>query len=304
MSKLKHIIDYISEKHPIHTRKLNKTLVQLDGVYHQRAEQFLTRYERLLIDEGRSLDYAIDCYLRFIADITAESVRFRETGEYTSKSFAEVNRRVYDNPEVMEYHLHALLLSQFLWRHHYQMFCFFSQELAKHRATIKNYLEIGGGHGLQVAEAIKTLGPESKFTVVDISRTSLDFARRLVADDRVNFILSDIFKYQPVGKFDFITMGEVLEHMEDPGALLKCVAGLLADDGRLFITTPTNAPTIDHIYLFRNADDIRKLIHESGFTITSEFCRYAEEVSAEIAEKLKITLHYGACLKKSKCQSQ
>lgn len=304
MSKLKYIIEYISGKHPIHTRKLNKTLAHLDEVYHQRAEQFLTRYEELLAGEGRSLDYAIDCYLRFIADITAESVRFRETGQYSSKSFTEVNRRVYDNPGVMEYHMHALLLSQFLWRHHYQMFCFFSQELEKHKPGVKNYLEIGGGHGLQVAEAIKILGPEAKFTVVDISPTSLNIARRLVADDRVSFILSDIFKYQPGEFFDFITMGEVLEHMEDPGALLKCIAGLMADDGRLFITTPTNAPTIDHIYLFRNADDIRKLIHESGFTITSEFLRYTEEVSAEIAEKLKITLHYGACLKKNKCQSQ
>jgi 2-polyprenyl-3-methyl-5-hydroxy-6-metoxy-1,4-benzoquinol methylase len=230
-------------------------------------------------------------------------VRFLETGQYSSKSFAEVNRRVYDNPEVMEYYMHAVLLSQFLWRHHYQMFCFFSKELEKRKASTKNYLEIGAGHGLQVAEAIRILDAESKFTVVDISPTSLKIARRLVADRRVNFILSDIFQYQPVGKFDFITMGEVLEHMEDPKALLKCVSGLLAEDGVLFITTPTNAPTIDHIYLFQSDEDIRNLISESGFTVVSEFSRYAEDVSAEIAERFKVTLHYGACLRKSKCSS-
>jgi len=288
---------------PIHARKLNKTLRQLDADYYRRAESFLGQYEKLLSESGNTLDYAIECYLKFIAHINAESLRFRETGEYSSKSFAEVNRRVYDNPEVMEYHIQALLLSQFLWRHHYEMFCFFRKELTARRDGVRNYLEIGGGHGLQVAEALTILRPESKCTVVDISPTSLNLARRLVADTRVNFTLSDIFDYRPGIKYDFITMGEVLEHLEDPKALLKCVSRLLADDGVLFVTTPTNAPTIDHIFLFRSAEEIRNLVCDSGFAIVSEFSRYAEEVSEEVAERLKITLLYGACLVKSDCQN-
>lgn len=297
MSKLGYIINYISSRNPIHTKKLNKNLLQLGETYNRRAEDFLTRYERVLAEEGRNLDYAIDCYLKMIADITMESLRFRETGVYSSKSFAEVNRRVYGNPKVMEYYMHALLLSQFLWKHHYEMFCFFTEELAKHKHSVKTYLEIGGGHGLQVAEATKILSADSTFTVVDISSTSLNIARRLVDNHRVNFILSDIFNYHPDKKFDFITMGEVLEHMENPGALLRCVANLLADDGSLFITTPANAPTIDHIYLFRNADDIRQLIKDSGFAIATEFFRFAEDVAKEAAERYQITLHYGASLK-------
>jgi 2-polyprenyl-3-methyl-5-hydroxy-6-metoxy-1,4-benzoquinol methylase len=300
MAKIANIIKTVADKHPIHGRKLSKTLTQLDDVYNQRAEKFLGQYEAILAESGKDLNYAINCYLKFIADITAESVRFRETGKYSATSFAEVDRLVYNNPEVMEYHTHALLLSQFLWRHHYQMFCFFSEELKSRSESVKSYLEIGGGHGLQVSEAVRILGQKSSFTVVDISPTSLNLAKRLVADTRVKFIQSDIFQYGPGEKYDFITMGEVLEHLEDPRALLKHVSGLLAEDGVLFITTPTNAPTIDHIYLFRNADDIRNLIQQSGLTVVSEFSRYAEEVSPEIAEKFKITLHYGACLKKSR----
>lgn len=299
MSKINYIINYISERNPIHTRKLNKTLTGLGETYHQRAGNFLGKYELLLAEEGKNLDFAIDCYLKMLADITMESMSFLRTGEYSSKSFEEVNQRVYGNPVVMEYYMHALLLSQFLWRHHYEMFEFFTTELAKHKDVAKNYLEIGGGHGLQVAEATQILGDDAKFTVVDISVTSLNLAKRLVNDERVNFVHADIFKYQPETKFDFITMGEVLEHMEDPAALLRCTANLLTDDGTLFITTPANAATIDHIYLFRNAEEIRKLIHDSGFTISSEFYRYAEDVTPEVAEKFKVTLHYGACLKKN-----
>lgn len=299
MSKINYIINYISERNPIHTRKLNKTLGGLGETYNRRAGQFLGKYELLLAEEGRNLDFAIDCYLKMLADITMETMSFLQTGEYSSKSFEEVNRRVYSNPVVMEYYMHALLLSQFLWRHHYEMFEFFTAELAKHKGRAKNYLEIGGGHGLQVAEATQILGNDAKFTVVDISATSLNLARRFVENERVKFVHADVFKYQPETKFDFITMGEVLEHMEDPAALLRCAARLLTDDGTLFITTPANAATIDHIYLFRNADDIRKLVHDSNFKVVSEFYRYAEDVPPEVAERFKVTLHYGACLKKS-----
>jgi 2-polyprenyl-3-methyl-5-hydroxy-6-metoxy-1,4-benzoquinol methylase len=299
MSKVDYIIKYISERNPMHTKKLKKNLGGLGEVYNQRAETFLSKYELLLLQEGKNLDFAIDSYLKMLVDIAIESRHFLETGQYSSKSFDEVNRRVYGDPKVMEYHMHALLLSQFLWKHHYEMFCFFTEELLKRKCSVKNYLEIGGGHGLQVAEATRILGPDSTFTVVDVSPTSLDIARRLVADERVNFLLSDIFQYKPEAKSDFVTLGEVLEHMEDPVALLKCVSSILADDGTLFITTPANAPTIDHIYLFRNEDDIRNVIHDANLTVTTEFHRYAEDVDKETADKYKVTLHYGACLKKA-----
>ena len=298
MSRTSYIIDYISERNPIHAKKLRESLPSLGEGYSRRAEAFLTKYESLLLEESKNLDFAIDCYLKMLTDILMETLRFRETGEYSSKSFEEVNRRVYGDAEVMEYHMHALLLSQFLWKHHYQMFTFFTEELARRKSSVKNYLEIGGGHGLQVSEATKILASDSKFTVVDISPTSLNIARRLVDDDNVNFVLSDIFQYKPEAKFDFITLGEVLEHMEDPGALLKCVSDLLTDDGTLFITTPANAPTIDHIYLFKNEDDIRKLIRGANLAVTSEFYRYAEDVDKEKADKYQITLHYGASLRK------
>jgi 2-polyprenyl-3-methyl-5-hydroxy-6-metoxy-1,4-benzoquinol methylase len=303
MSKIGYIISYISERNPIHAKKLRKSLPSLGEVYNRRAEEFLTKYESLLVEEGKNLHFAIDCYLKMLADITMETLRFLETGEYSSKSFEEVNRRVYGAPEVMEYYMHALLLSQFLWKHHYEMFGFFTEELAKRKGSVKNYLEIGGGHGLQVAEATKILGSDSQFTVVDISPTSLNIARRLVDDDSVNFVLSDIFQFKPETKFDFITLGEVLEHMEDPGALLNCVSDLLTDHGTLFVTTPANAPAIDHIYLFRNEDDIRKLIHDANLAVTNEFYRYAEDVDKEKADRYQITLHYGASLKKEANES-
>jgi 2-polyprenyl-3-methyl-5-hydroxy-6-metoxy-1,4-benzoquinol methylase len=39
-------------------------------------------------------------------------------------------------------------------------------------------------------------------------------------------------------KFDVIVMGEVIEHVEEPGGLLRNVASMLEDDGLLVLTTP------------------------------------------------------------------
>jgi 2-polyprenyl-3-methyl-5-hydroxy-6-metoxy-1,4-benzoquinol methylase len=123
-------------------------------------------------------------------------------------------------------------------------------------------------------------------------------SKRFIKNDKVNYILSDIFDFEPENdeKYDFITLGEVLEHVEKPVALLKKIRSLLKPNGVLFLTTPANAPAIDHIYLFRNAEEIREVIYEGGFNIEKEITKFVEDVSPEMAEKLKITLMYGALL--------
>jgi|WetSurMetagenome_2_1015567.scaffolds.fasta_scaffold29761_4 2-polyprenyl-3-methyl-5-hydroxy-6-metoxy-1,4-benzoquinol methylase len=297
---LEYIVENISARNSLHGKKLQGNLKKFDAEYFTRAEQFLTKYVYLLQSQNKTLDYAIDCYLQMIADINYETVQFIHTGEYSSKTFDEVNARVYNNPEVMEYYVHGILMSQFLWAHHYGILVFFNNIIRENCNQINRYLEVGGGHGLYTSEAIKIIGDKTKYDLVDISQSSIDIARLMINNDKVAYILSDIFKYDADEKYDFITMGEVLEHVEDPGKLLKKLFTLLHDDGKLFITAPTNGPTIDHIYLFKNADDIRKVIHSAGFEIEKEFIIYAEDVPADIAEKNKVTMMFAGVLKKPK----
>jgi 2-polyprenyl-3-methyl-5-hydroxy-6-metoxy-1,4-benzoquinol methylase len=99
--------------------------------------------------------------------------------------------------------------------------------------------------------------------------------------------------------YDFITMGEVLEHVEDPVKLLSRLKDFLTDDGIAFITTPTNAPAIDHISLFESVQEIRTIIHKAGFDIVSERSFPSEDVTPEEADNLKIAILYGAFLKRT-----
>jgi 2-polyprenyl-3-methyl-5-hydroxy-6-metoxy-1,4-benzoquinol methylase len=295
---LTYIIEQIQIKNLLHSKRILKNLKTFDQEYFDRADAFLLKYEVLLKNDNKSFDYAINCYLQMLADVNFESVQFLKTGEYTSKSFAEVNERVYNNPDVMEYYMHGLLMSQFLWKQHYDILLWFNLMIGMNSRNIKNYLEVGGGHGLYISEALKLIGEQANYDLVDISKSSLTIAEKMISNDVVSLILTDVFKYFPLNKYDFITMGEVLEHVEEPIKLLQKLHTLLSDNGKLIITTPTNAPAIDHIYLFKDAEDIRYVISEAGFDIEEELCVYSEDVSQEIAERFKISMMYAAVLVK------
>src|ERR1700733_10479163 len=126
------ICEQIASLNPIHGKRLKKNLPSFDERYHRLAEAFFERYAAILHREKKSLEYAIGCYLQMVADVNVETVEFQHTGKYSSSSFEEVNRRVYARPETMEYHMHGLILSQFLWKHHYLMFDYFITNLPRY----------------------------------------------------------------------------------------------------------------------------------------------------------------------------
>ncbi len=297
-TSLDYIIEQIRIKDPLHSKRIQKNLKSFDDEFRERADEFLTKYEALLKNDSKTFDYAIDCYVKMLADFSFESIQFLKTGEYTSKSFEEVNQRVYANPDIMEYYMHGLLMSQFLWKQHYDILLWFNKIIGANCKNISNYLEVGGGHGLYISEALKLIGDQANYDLVDISESSLSIAKKMISNDIVTPIHTDVFEYFPSKKYDFITMGEVLEHVEEPVKLLQKLGDLLSDNGKLLITTPTNAPAIDHIYLFRNAEEIRNVISEAGFNIEEELCIFSEDVTPEIAERFKISMMYAGVLTK------
>lgn len=294
------ILSQIENINTLHAKKLKKNKDFFNSQNHINLDNKIQSYLYYLESKGKTLHFAIDCYLNMIADMNFETIEFVRTGKYSSSSFEEVNNRVYANPAIMEYYMHGLLLSNFLWKHHYQIFEYFVKNLPVFAHEVENYLEIGAGHGLYLSQAIEIFRKNVSFTVVDISETSISFAQNLVDNSKINFIVKSIFDYEERSSFDFITMGEVLEHVEDPLSLLLKCKELLTDNGTLFITTPTNAPTIDHIYLFSTIKEIQELIKSAGFEIFSERYFYSEDVSPEKAEKFKIAMIYGAFLRKNK----
>jgi len=294
------IAEKISKKNPLHAKKIKNTLKGYSEKDLEGIEYFLKKYMTYLTKINKDLEYGINCYLRMIADLTYEQVRFMETGKYSCSSFEEARQKVYNNPQTMESYMNALMLSQFLWQHHYRIFLFFLNSLPQYKDKIKRYLEVGAGHGLFISEAVRILEDDTYLGVVDISPASIKMAREFIDNSRIHYTRQDIFNFDTEKKFDFISMGEVLEHVEEPVKLLLKVKNLLNDHGLCFITAPANAPAIDHIFLFKNQDEIISVISSAGMEIIDKVCAYAEkpqqgqDISAQ-----KIPMMFAAFIKKT-----
>jgi 2-polyprenyl-3-methyl-5-hydroxy-6-metoxy-1,4-benzoquinol methylase len=293
------ISDLLEKTNAIQAKKYSAFLAGCDDLYRHRANLFFSQYERLLTHLGKDFSYSIDCYNQMNTDMLYERIRFIETGKYSNESFEDVKKAIYLNPNAFEHHMHGLAIAQFVWWDQYQRFSFFADNLKKYTADTKRYLEVGGGHGLYISEAFRQFPVDTVFDLVDISPTSIEMSKVALDTDKVNYILKDIFDFDGTEKYDFITIGEVIEHVEDPKALMQKLGELLTDNGTIYVTTPANAPMIDHIYLFHDAADIRSFLTDAGFRIESDRAVFAENMEEKKAIKNKVPLMYAAFIQKS-----
>ena len=85
----------------------------------------------------------------------------------------------------------------------------------------------------------------------------------------------------PEGPFDAIALGDVIEHLPDPGAVLDRLAGLLAPNGVIWIATPDAGSRVarllgrrwwsvipTHLHLF-NRRSLTRLLDRHGFEVVA-----------------------------------
>ncbi len=298
--------DYVSQiaallesTNPVQAKKFNPFLQGCDSVYFERANLFFSQYEKVIKHLGKDFSYSVDCYNQMLAEMLYERINFLESGKYSNSSFDDVRIKLYENPAAFEHHMHGLALAQFVWWDQYKRFSFFADNLKRFKTGTNSYLEVGGGHGLYLSEALRQFDETVSFDLVDISPTSIEMSQVALETNRVNYILGDIELQSHDKKYNFITIGEVIEHLENPERALLGLRKILSPNGVIFVTTPANAPMIDHIYLFRNADEIRSLILKCGFKIDDECAVFAENIKEERAIKLKIPLMYAAFISRA-----
>ena len=115
----------------------------------------------------------------------------------------------------------------------------FDKRLIRFRyETIKPYLH--GTRGLELGPAE---GEMTQFLINDFeSLTVVDGAADLLTQipDRKNLVkIHSLFEeFEPENYFDSIVMEHILEHVDEPVALLECVKHWLAPGGKLFIGVP------------------------------------------------------------------
>ena len=117
---------------------------------------------------------------------------------------------------------------------------------------------------------------------IELSPAAVRLAQATLGDSvKVGSIYDDLpFSGSSDGRFDAITMFDVIEHLPDPGLALRRVRALLSPGGRLFLTTPDlgspyarlmgahwhHLDLEQHISLF-SAANLTRLLAGAGFAL-------------------------------------
>jgi SAM-dependent methyltransferase len=264
----------LTEKHARFARSsIDRAAAEFGRPWQQDFETLL----ECLYGRGDTLDNAVKGYGSFVIDSMRRQKRFERERDYPAKTYAEAAAEVYLNDDYMErQYLPGLLLSHYLWSHHYQQINYFKGFFvdALRAAGTTDFAEVGVGTGIYSRMLLGEL-PEAQGTGFDISPLSLRFTQAHVASygfghryqlRRQNIITEPLDK-----QYQAVVCVEVLEHLEDPVALLKGLKAMAAPGARLFVTAALNAAHADHIYLYRTPADVTAQVEEAGLHVENLF---------------------------------
>lgn len=289
-------LEIISEKNSFQKKYLKKWCVT-----ESEKNDFAHLLDFYINQYHFTLDFLAESYLFLNITMIEEQRYFLKHGKYRNSSFEEVNKSVYQNPEYMEKYMCGLSISDYIWINHVKLLRYFEESLDK--VSGEKYLEIGPGFGQYLIKAIKRNNFKT-YLAVDISPVSVQKSKDYLkyngfeCGDRNNIVNMDFFDFSSEFKFDYIVMGEVLEHVEEPIVVLKKVYLLLNNEGKAFITTVVNSPAFDHIYLFSSIKSVVNMVEDAGFVVEDYICTSANNVAIEKAEKMKSSINIAMILKK------
>tara|TARA_Y100000590_G_scaffold135594_1_gene155150 strand:- start:21681 stop:22610 length:930 start_codon:yes stop_codon:yes gene_type:complete len=295
------LVDKIINKSSSQKIKILKFINSADSIYYKRAEAFSKEFIRYLKNEKINIDFAIKAYLKLCTDIMMSQKYFIKFKKYPVEDEKKAYKEVYDNKKEMKSYMIGIGMSQFLWPTHYAMYSFFIDKILNKKSNISRYLEIGPGHGLFLLQALRNLKQDTKFEIVDISKTSIKITKSIIdflvkKEKKINYTTQNIFDFESSNKFDFITIGEVLEHVTKPQEILKKIKKLMNKNGTVYLSTCVDCPSIDHVYHFKSIGDIEKMIKKSGFKILDRRILPVEDKPMKEIIKKKITINYCAHL--------
>ena len=265
-----------------------------DATPEEREE--LANYIRYCENQSLDISYLAQCYDVIVKDTLREQVYFQRHGRYRYSTFAEVADSVYFDDDYMSKYMHGLAITAWLWPNHREMHRYFASTLPKEKKG--TYLEVGPGHGVYMMTAMKQSRYE-RFEGIDLSPTSVAMTSALLESRDVpdgasyEIYCSDFLKDElKQTSYDAIVMGEVLEHVEEPLEFLQKIRDLASKDAYIFITTPINAPAIDHIYLFDSFAAIEDLVSQAQLSVRDylEIPYPGETVEQSVEQRLPINV--------------
>lgn len=237
------------------------------------VREFGTTLGRFVATSQGQLTDAVRGYVNFALDGMRLQKKFEKTRQYENKSYAEATNAVYQNREYMfGLYLPGILLSHYLWPHHYRQQQFYRQSFLPHmaRSATPEFCDIGPGTGFYSRQLLTAL-PEAHGWAFDMSPFSLEYSSNQLTAfgvaDRWRSEIRDVIQDTPSRQWPYLVCIEVLEHLEDPLTFLKALRKMLGTGGRALISAAVTAPNEDHIYLYNSGSEVEEQLQAAGFSI-------------------------------------
>ena len=150
-------------------------------------------------------------------------------------------------------------------------------------------LDVGCGGGL-LAEALDAKG--AKVTAIDVTDANIEVAKlhaqKMQVDINYKLITAEDLAKIESNSYDVVSCLEVIEHVPDPGQLIKACADLLKPGGHMFLSTLNRNPRsfftaiVGAEYIF---NILPKGTHEwSKFIKPSELEKFMRDAGIELIE--------------------
>jgi 2-polyprenyl-3-methyl-5-hydroxy-6-metoxy-1,4-benzoquinol methylase len=259
---------------PFFVDQVDRNLSRFGDEWARELDALLAR----MFPDDTSFAQAVRGYCEFALDGMRLMKRFEKEHAYVAKTYAQAAAEVYHNRDYMlNLYLPGILLSNYLWPHHYRQMLFLKTSFLRdlHNSQEGFFYDVGIGTGFYSRYLLES-APGARGIGFDISDFSIQYARKQLeaynCQSRYQILKQNVITEPILDKAPFLISVEVLEHLEEPLPFLKALRGMLRPGGKAFITAAITAPNADHIYLYRNTEEVLVQLKEAGFKLEQYFC--------------------------------
>lgn len=279
-----------------------ETLIERTPIDIELAEKMCTSALILCGNDWGVYEGKLNNLYQLNMDFLKLQAELERTGKYKYSSFKEVEEAVFfqeDGSHGVGY-LWGLYFSQIFWVIHHRLLHFFLNDFVLIQQQKGIVLEVPVGSGVFLASFLEKL-QGWQGVGLDLSESAVNMSSslfRLKGFEDVEVLQQDFLMYESDNRFDAIICGELIEHVEDPLLVLRKIHTLLNEQGKVFLTTVVWAAGIDHIYLYKSANEIRCHLQEAGFLIEKELIQPVFEKDKNRLDEERVALNYAAVLVK------
>ncbi|MDO8605349.1 MAG: class I SAM-dependent methyltransferase [Phaeospirillum sp.] len=239
------------------------------------VERFEREIEVYFGSDQAAVERTVEGYGQFSIEAMMLQKRFTKTLSYAAMSYEEAVAEVYGNMDYMlGTYLPALLLSHYLWPHHYRQLLWVHDHFVPELRAVKaaTFCDVGIGTGFYSKEILAAV-PGIRGWGYDISDASILHTGRLLdrwgLSERYTLCRREVAA-EVEGGFDAFVSVELLEHLESPPDFLAALRASVRVGAPGLITAALDAPNRDHIYLYRDMETVAAQLRGAGFAVVAE----------------------------------